>query len=216
MNHQKLLAIKKIQQRKKNSGIKSCFLFDDDKKIGDINQVIKKLPKKSNIIFRHYHLDNNQREIIAYQYLALAKKFKHSLIIGKNLDLAIKISSHGIHFSDFDFKKNFLKILIARNFFFKKKLFFSLAIHDLKSLNFCKIISPDTLFFSPVFSSTTHKNSKSIGFYNFIKFRKIISDKCRINNEVIAPLGGINLQNLQRLNNIKITKFGAIDFFNNL
>ncbi len=191
-------------------------MFDDNKKTIDINQVLKKLPNNSNIIFRNYHLNNKIKLELAKEYKKNTQKFSHNFIVGKDFNLANKISAHGIHFSDNDLKNNSLKILIYRRFFGNKNLFFSLAIHNLKSLNFCKILQPDCLFISPIFATTSHHDSRFLGFYNFIKFRHIICKKFKINIQKIAPLGGINLQNLRRLNNIKIAKFGAIDFFNDL
>ena len=191
-------------------------MFDDNKKTIDINQVLKKLPNNSNIIFRNYHLNNKIKLELAKEYKKNTQKFSHNFIVGKDFNLANKISAHGIHFSDNDLKNNSLKILIYRRFFGNKNFFFSLAIHNLKSLNFCKILQPDCLFISPIFATTSHHDSRFLGFYNFIKFRHIICKKFKINIQKIAPLGGINLQNLRRLNNIKIAKFGAIDFFNDL
>ena len=216
MTQQKLFVIKKIQRLSSNSKKNPCFLFNDSKKIVDINQVLKKLPKNSNIIFRNYQLNNKIKLELAKDFKKNTQKFSHNFIVGKDFILANKISAHGVHFSDNDLKNNCLKILIYRRFFGKKKLFFSFAIHNLKSLNFCKILQPDCLFISPVFATTSHQNSKFLGFYNFIKFRRIINKKFKIDLLNIAPLGGINLQNLRRLNNIKIAKFGAIDFFSDL
>jgi len=216
MTQQKLFVIKKIQRLSSNSKKNPCFLFDDNKKTIDINQVLKKLPNNSNIIFRNYHLNNKIKLELAKEYKKNTQKFSHNFIVGKDFNLANKISAHGIHFSDNDLKNNSLKILIYRRFFGNKNFFFSLAIHNLKSLNFCKILQPDCLFISPIFATTSHHDSRFLGFYNFIKFRHIICKKFKINIQKIAPLGGINLQNLRRLNNIKIAKFGAIDFFNDL
>jgi hypothetical protein len=53
-----------------------------------------------------------------------------------------------------------------------------------------------------------------LGLFNYLKIAKIFNQKNAKNN--FFPLGGINLQNLRRLNKINITGFGAIDFFKNL
>ena len=70
------------------------------------------------------------------------------------------------------------------------------------------------VFFSPIFKTSSHKNQRPLGLFNYVKIAKIFNQKIAKNN--FFPLGGIDLQNLRRLNKINITGFGAIDFFKNL
>jgi len=207
MDFQKLFEIKKITSRNVNS----LYFFTDRKKISDLNQVLKNLPKKTCIIFREYDLPSHEREELALKYFKIAKEFNYDFLVGKNLNLALKINCNGVHFSDNDLTKSLMKI---RYFCKKNKLIFSFALHDNKNLFYLKKLNPDIVFLSPIFKTSSHQNQRPLGFFNYLKIAKIFNQKIAKNN--FFPLGGINLQNLRRLNKINISGFGAIDFFKNL
>ncbi len=191
--------------------IKSLFFFTDRKKIGDLKQVLKNLPKKTCIIFREYDLTNLEREELAMEYLKISRQFGHSFFVGKNFNLALKIKCDGVHFSDHDLEKSLLKIRYSCT---KNKLIFSFALHDTKNLFYLRKLSPDITFLSPIFKTSSHENQRPLGLFNYLKISKIFYKKIAKNN--FFPLGGIDLQNLRRLNKISLTGFGAIDFFKNL
>ena len=173
--------------------------------------MLKNLPKKTCIIFREYDLPKLEREELALKYFKITKEFGHDFLVGKNFDLAVKIKCDGVHFSDHDLKKSLLKIRYSCK---KNKLIFSFALHNLKNLSYLRILSPDMVFLSPIFKTSSHQNQRPLGLFNYLKISKIFNQKISKNN--FFPLGGINLQNLRRLNKINITGFGAIDFFKNL
>jgi len=207
MDFQKLFEIKKITA----GNVSSLYFFTDRKKISDLNQVLKNLPKKTCIIFREYDLPSHEREDLALKYFKIAKEFNHDFLVGKNLNLALKINCNGVHFSDNDLTKSLMKI---RHSCKKNKLIFSFALHDTKNLFYLKKLNPDIVFLSPIFKTSSHQNQRPLGLFNYLKIARIFNKKIAKNN--FFPLGGINLQNLRRLNKIKISGFGAIDFFKNL
>jgi thiamine monophosphate synthase len=230
MDFQKIFEIKKVaknlkknsQFREKNNYAQSCYLFTDSKKIEDLNQVLKKMPRGSNIIFREYNLEPQDRLCLAQKLLPVIKYFNHKILVGKDFEIARKIKAQGLHFADKDLIKKHDKIFSTnynlwqiRSICRRKNMIFSIALHNLKYLNHIKKLQPDIIFLSPVFASSSHKNQGFIGLFQFIKMVKIILRKTSPNylNNII-PLGGINLHNLRRLNNFGIAKFGAIDFFN--
>ena len=215
MNYQKLFEIKKVQLRAQKfnnlTNIKSLYFFTDRKKIHDLKQVLKNLPKKTCLIFREYDLPKLEREELALKYFKISKEFGHDFLVGKDINLAVKIKCDGVHFSDNDLTKSLLKIRYSCK---KNKLIFSFALHNLKNLSYLRILSPDMVFLSPIFKTSSHQNQRPLGLFNYLKISKIFNQKISKNN--FFPLGGINLQNLRRLNKINITGFGAIDFFKNL
>jgi len=198
-------------------------LFTDGKKIDDLNQVLKKLPRGSNIVFREYNLEAKDRLSLIQKLLPIIKRNNHKILIGKDFEIATKIKAQGVHFADKDLTKKYNKHSLTnfnlwqvRSLCLRKKIIFSIALHNLKHLNYIKKLQPDIIFLSPVFASSSHKNQRFIGFFQFVKMIKIILHKTTPNylNNII-PLGGINLHNLRRLNKVGVAKFGAIDFFSN-
>lgn len=215
MRYQKLFEINKIINQfnlKAKSKNNNLFFFSDNNKIDDLNQVVKKLPKYSNVIFREYNLNYHDKYREVKKILPMIKSGKINLIIAKDWHLFSKIKARGIHFSDRDRHISTLKLMLIKQFCRKQKKFFSFALHDFKKLNLVKKLQPDLIFYSPIFSTSSHFNQKPIGLFNFIKISKILAFY-RIK---ILPLGGIHLQNLRRLNKFRCEGFGAIDFFKNL
>ena len=215
MDYQKLFEIKKVKLSAHKScaskNLNSLYFFTDRKKISDLNQVLKNLPKKTCIIFREYDLQDKEREGLALEYLKISRQFDYDFLVGKDLNLALKIKCDGVHFSDNDLHKSLFKI---RYFCKKNKLIFSFALHNTKNLFYLRKLSPDIVFLSPIFATSSHKNQRPLGLFNYLKISKIFNKKNTKNN--FFPLGGIDLQNLRRLNKINISGFGAIDFFKNL
>lgn len=200
MNQKIYLGIKKFAT--------APVFFTDRKKISDFSSVIKNLPKNSAIVIREYDLDNKSREIFARKIINLAKPRGHKILIGKDFSLAKKLKADGLHFSDFDkIPPQFLQKKL-----WPKKFIFSLACHSLKSALKMEKLTPDLLFISPIFSTTSHTNAKSFGLKNLAK----ISFKTK-NQSYFAPniyaLGGVNLENLKSLQKLPIQGFGAIDLF---
>jgi thiamine-phosphate pyrophosphorylase len=219
MNYKKLLEIKKLNFNNKKSLdskkiLSPIFFFTDRKKNIDLNQVIKNLPKNTNIILREYALNQNARLLILQKIHNLFYQKKLSLIIGKSFNSQMLRYINGVHYSDLDFNKN---LFIKRNFCKNSNLIFTISMHKLINLHKISLLKPDVIFLSPIFATTSHPEKKPIGPYNFIKIHNIWQKKfCHNKHQKFLPLGGINLQNLHLLSNFKINGFGAIDFFNDL
>lgn len=174
--------------------------FTDRKKISDFKKVIKNLPKNSVVIIREYDLAPKEREIFAQEISALARKKDLKVLVGKDLVLAQKIKADGVHFSDFD--KLPLPLLRHRNFIF------SFSCHSFKSFLSARKLKPDMIFISPIFPTSSHKETKSLGLQYLAK----IITKNR-NSLPIYALGGVNSTNLKSLKKLGLAGFGAINFF---
>lgn len=164
---------------------------------------------------------------MASKYLKLAKKYKHAFIIGKDFKLALELKADGVHFSDKDNSKIFIKTLtLNKKLCQKNNLLFSYSCHRANQIKILNNYQPDLIFFSPIFETTSHNNIAPIGIFNFLKCRKIYLRNIKKNNNPkkilnffplnFFPLGGIDLQNLRRLNTIYPTSFGGIDYFKKL
>jgi thiamine monophosphate synthase len=122
--------------------------------------------------------------------------------------LAKKINANGIHISDYDK----IPIKFLRKSSFPKDFIFSFATHSLKSVIFCNKIKPNMAFISPIFESSSHKNTKYLGNLNLAKIafqkRKLIFYPLKL-----YSLGGINLKNIKKIIKSNSCGFGAIDLF---
>lgn len=180
----------------------------------DFAQIVKNLPKNSIIIIREYDLEKSLREEFAREIIFYAKNTKNKnfkILIGKDFFLAKKLNLDGVHFSDFD------KLPI--NLFSKnskqKNFIFSFSCHNLRSiLQNLKIFKPNILLISPIFKTSSHENSKTIGIINLAK---IVQNFQKFNfcDAKLYALGGINEKNIKKIKRTKVDSFGAIDYFNN-
>jgi thiamine-phosphate pyrophosphorylase len=196
MNQEILFEIKKFES--------APVFFTDRKKISDIENTIKNLPKKSVIIIREYDLDKKNREIFAQKIITIAKAKGFKTLIGKDFALAKKLKADGVHFSDFD--------KLPQQIFRNKSFILSFSCHSLKSVLRIEKLKADMIFVSPIFPTTSHPGAKIIGLRNLVK----IAVKAKSSNYAakIYALGGINLTNLKSLRKLPISGFGAIDLFN--
>lgn len=174
----------------------------------DFEKVIKTLPKNSTIIIREYDLDEKSREEFARKIIALARPRKLKILVGKNFALARKIKADGVHFSDF----GKLPINFLKKKSFPQKFIFSLACHNEKSVLQTVKSRPSMIFLTPIFPTTSHADTKTLGLRNLAK----ISFKTKNPDYFLPPifaLGGINLENIKSVRKLGISGFGAIDLF---
>ena len=148
MNYKKLLEIKKLNFNNKKSLdskkiLSPIFFFTDRKKNIDLNQVIKNLPKNTNIILREYALNENARLLILQKIHDLFYQKKLSLIIGKSFNSQMLRYINGVHYSDLDFNKN---LFIKRNFCKNSNLIFTISMHKLINLHKISLLKPDVIF----------------------------------------------------------------------
>ena len=151
------------------------------KNLKDINIQSFKIKNKINIIYRNLKY-KNINELIEFKKMCQQKSIK--LFIANNLYVAKKIKANGLYISAYNKKKyfsNILKIGSAHNVKeFKEKI----------NQN-CKEIIFSRLF------QTNYPYKKS--FLGVIKFN-LLSINLKKN---IIPLGGINHNNLMKLNIVK-------------
>jgi thiamine-phosphate pyrophosphorylase len=185
-------------------------LFTDRKKISDFAGQIQNLPKNSAIIIREYDLSKNEREVFAREIFKLAKKRSDlKILIGKDLKLAQKLKAHGVHFSDFDL----LPIQFLNKKSFPKNFIFSFSCHSEKSLKKAAKIDLDMVFISPIFTTTSHNEAKTLGILNLAKISTQNKKQNYCRHLPLFALGGINKKNIKALKKLKLKGFGAIDYF---
>ncbi len=212
MNQKILLEIKKFEEKnKKRNRVKALpvsVLFTDRKKISDIKNTIKFLPKNSAIIIREYDLDKKNREIFALEISKIARVRGLKILIGKDIALAKKIKADGVHFSDSD--KLPLQFLQKKSFY--KKFIFSFSCHNFKSVLKAQKIKSDMIFISPIFSTTSHLHAKNIGIRNLAEIS--LKTKSNSYHEVnLYALGGISSANLLSVRKLGLSGFAAISLF---
>ena len=156
---------------------------------------IKNLDKNIAIIFRKYCKKLDINEIIRIK--KFCKLSSRKFLLSNNIKLAIKLDLDGVYLPSFN--QN-----IKINIFSKKTKFLVVgSAHNLKEIKIKEKQNVDAIFLSSLFK----KKKSYLGLQRF----RILKSKTLIN---IIALGGVNKNNLKKLNLLNIYGFAAISFFN--
>ena len=185
----KLLDYSKEIRSKDNKLPKVIIIFDDE--LFNKKKLLKlKIPKKSAFLLRSYQ--TKKRKKIAKQLLKFCKMKKIKLLIGSDIKLAKDINAHGVHFPEYMIKENKINWIGIKNIKYRKKWIITTAAHNIRSLKKEEGLDNDAALLSPVFTSKSHPNIKSLGLNKFLKIVK----KTKL---PVYALGGINIKNVKSL-----------------
>jgi len=158
---------------------------------------INKLPEKVSIIYRNYNKIKNIDQIIKIK--KFCKKSKRKFFISNDIKLAIKLDLDGIYIPSFN------KSLNIKFFKTKKNFIYLGSAHNILEINQKIKQNIDNIFLSPLFIKKN--NRQPLGIYRYIKLiKKDINFIC---------LGGINYQNIKKINLIKPFGIASISLFKN-
>ena len=163
--------------------------------ISDYNiNLISNLDKFTNIIYRNYDQKINIKKIsILRNY---CQKRGNKIFLANNVKLAIKLGFNGAYLPSFN--KSYKHL----SFKFKKKFLIIGSAHSQKEIEIKKKQCAEIIFLSSLF-----KNNKNyLGLNRF----KLIT---RSNNLKFVALGGLNNQNLKKLNLVNVIGYAGITIF---
>ena len=163
--------------------------FDED--------YIRNLDKKIAIIYRNYKKKINYSEILKIKNFC--KNNRRKFYLSNNITLSISLKLDGVYLPSFN------KQIIDRKKLNKNFIILGSA-HNVKQLRIKEKQNTDLIFLSPLFDMENKKNI--LGIYKF----NILANQTK--KKVIA-LGGINENNIKKLNLIKPHGFASISLIKN-
>lgn len=162
------------------------------------SKFINFLPRNSNLIYRNY---NNLPDVNKIIYLKnFCKKKKIKFFLSNNIKLAIKLDLDGAYIPSFN------KDLSHKSYILKKKFKLIGSAHNLKEIRIKENQNISSIFLSPIFKTRKYKNF--LGIYRFLKLSKLTKKD-------IVSLGGINKNNIKKLELLDINNIAAISMFQN-
>ena len=167
-----------------------CFIDTFDK------HHIKKINKNIAIIFRNYNKKYDQKLIEKIKYFC--KFHNKKFLIANDVKLAFKLNLDGVYLPSFN------KSIKINNYLKKKKFIVLGSAHNIKEINIKENQGVDAIFLSSLFN----KKQTYLGFYKFKLLSKFTKKK-------VIALGGINNNNLKKLNLLNIYGFAAVSYFKN-
>ena len=170
---------------------KKYFLFIET--IKDIELSNIKLINKFTIIYRNKKKVDKFNELLRFRRFCKSKRI--DLYIANNFKLMAQLNADGLYISS-----NNRSLALSK---YRKSNYKVIgSAHNLKELNLKVLQGCTFIIFSRLFK-TSYKNKKD--FLGITKFNLF----CLSRKEVLIPLGGINLENLNKLNLVK-TNYLAI------
>ena len=171
---------------------KRYYLIIENTKDVDLRYIKKR--SKFIIIYRNFHKIENINHLKKFRKICKAKNIK--FYVANNIKLAISLKSNGIYLSANNKSLSYLK--------FKSKKFNILgSAHNIREITLKKKQGCEHIFLSRLFKVTYKPNLNYLGVNRF--------NICAINNfKRIIPLGGINLNNLNKQKNIISDSFAIL------
>ena len=157
---------------------------------------IKKLNKNTSIIYRNYNSTINVGLLIKIRNFC--RKNRRKFYLSNNVKLALKLNLDGVYLPSFN------KSLKHLNYQIKKNFLFIGSAHNLLEIRIKEKQKISHIFISSIFK----KEKNYLGFYKFNNLSKMTKKK-------VIALGGINNNNIRKVNMLNISGFAAINYFKN-
>ena len=167
------------------------WLMTDERLGDDLLPAIQRLPARSGVIFRHYHLDAAARKLLFGQVMRMCRRRGHVLLLAGDERTAIRWHADGFH----------------QRSQRASRLLHSAPVHNAREMAGVKAARPDLLFLSPIFATNSHPGARPLGPLAFNRLAKLAS------RSGIIALGGVNRRNAQILSPRLIHGWAAIDAF---
>ncbi len=158
---------------------------------------IKKLNKNTSIIYRNYNSTINVGLLIKIRNFC--RKNRRKFYLSNNVKLALKLNLDGVYLPSFN------KSLKHLNYQIKKDFLIIGSAHNLLEIRIKEKQKISHIFISSIFK----KEKNYLGFYKFNNLSKMTKKK-------VIALGGINNNNVRKINMLNISGFAAINYFNRL
>jgi len=156
-----------------------------------LENTIRKLPRHSGIIFRHYHLQDTVRAERFAILKRLARKYNHLVLLADHPALARKWGADGVHGRHWRRRETI-------------GLLHSAPVHNEKEIQQAQLNGTDIFFLSPVFATRSHPEAKPL---RMLQLRRL-SSLC---GKPVILLGGMNRKRFMSVRHLGAHGWAAID-----
>ena len=167
------------------------FIFLDEYN----SEIFKNKNKNIGIIYRNYKEKRREKELIKIAKECRKKRYK--LYVSNDLKLALKFKADGIYIPSFNKTKYFLNVE-------KKNISILGSAHSQMEINKKILQNCKGIFLSPLFYIKKSKKYLGIHQFNYLSYANKIN---------FFALGGIEKNNIRKLQLLDIKGFGGIRIF---
>ncbi len=173
------------------SALPRIWLFTDKRNDASLEKSIRRLPRGSGIVFRHYHLRETARRARFKAIKRLARRHGHLLMLAGAPALARRWRADGVHGH-----------LLRRSAL--PGLLHSAPVHDAHEIHQANRSGADIFFLSPIFATRSHPGQRPL---NSVQ-RHRLAETC---NGLVIYLGGMNARRYRTSKNPLVHGWAAID-----
>ena len=156
------------------------WLLSDERNDATLERALRRLPRGSGFIYRHYHLPDAERVTRWFELRAIARARAHAVILADSALTAREWGADGIYGAPRALSPTSSDLLTLA------------TAHDLTEIGLANRVRADAVLLSPVFPTRSHLDAQSLGPLRF----RLLAAYARM--PVIA-LGGMNAQAARRL-----------------
>jgi thiamine-phosphate pyrophosphorylase len=164
------------------------WLLSDERNDARLEQALRRLPRGSGFIYRHYHLPPEQRVARWHALLRLARARGHVAILADSALTALEWSADGIYGA-------------PRALYPTRDLVTLATAHSLRELAEAGRVRADAVLLSPAFPTRSHPGAQALGP---LRFRLL----ARHATMPVIALGGLTPRTAHRL---RWPRWAAID-----
>lgn len=177
--------------RQPGQPLPKIWLMTDQRNDAVLEDAIRKLPKGSGIIFRHYHLRLEERGRRFSQILRLAKRQGHLVQLAGHPLVARKWGADGVHGRQWKRKET-------------GGLLYSAPVHNVSQIKEAQNNGADLYFLSPAFITRSHPEAKPLNAAQLSRLSRLCTG-------TVILLGGMNQKRWRSSNHLNAHGWAAID-----
>ena len=178
------LQLRCAASRAKKTALPALWLVSDGVRSGDLRAALRRLPKGSGFIFRHYEMQG--RENYARELRHLCRQRRILFLVAGDWRLAHKIRADGVHLPEV--LTDQARAIKAR----QPRMIITVAAHGGCALRRAYLSGADAGLLSPVFPTRSHPGAPALGAVHF-------AGLVRHSPLPVIALGGIDASNVRRL-----------------
>ena len=192
--------LKELNRQNGFDHLPSLIFMTDQKAQPYPENVIEKMSAGSMVILRDYDDENRYGLAVALKYICEAKNIK--ILIAADLELALMIGADGIHLPEYkmeqaqEIRSDHPDYIITA------------AVHDEDAVRQAQDYNLNAVLLSPIFATKSHP--KTFDDPGSVIGPDKLTEICAAHEIPIYALGGINLDNVQNLNDTGIAGIAAI------
>ena len=160
---------------------------------------IDKQDRQTAIIFKNYSSKKISEDVII-KIKNYCKKKSLKFYLSNDIKLAIKLNLDGAYIPAFN------KSFMHNSYSLKKNFKLIGSAHNLTEIRIKEKQNVTSIFISSIFKN--NKNNKFLGIYKFFNLMSLTKKN-------VICLGGINKDNIKKINLLSISSFGSISMLEN-